>query len=357
LIRFLFLKEIIMRKNLYLKWMAENTDTRWCNDSALRDDYMEAIQYGAVGCTTNPPLTFEALTVNTDRFKEKTEAVRAKYSGREKVLEYFRILVPDIAAEFLPVWEKTGGKTGYVRSQVEPRLGGDAEAMLAMGKTISGFGKNVMVKIPGTKAGIYVLEELAALGIPTTATVCVSLPQLIAAAQAYERGCARAKKAGLPVPASTGALVQGRLQDYLAKLNAERGNPVSAGDLENAMIAMLKRAYRTFKKEGYALTIMPAAFRCARQVSELAGGVFEMTIHPKIQELLIEADEKGTIKREKRIDAAADEDAAGRVIKAFPEFGRAYEPDGLSIDEFDSYGGVVMTLDGFDKGWQQLLGL
>jgi transaldolase len=346
-----------MRENLYLKWMVENTESRWCNDSALRDDYMGAIQYGAVGCTTNPPLSFEALTVNGGRFAEKLEAVRAKYSGREKVLEYFRLLVSEIAGEFLPVYEKTNGKTGYVRSQVEPRLSGDVLAMLAMGKTIGGFGKNVMVKIPGTRAGIFVLEELTALGIPTTATLCVSVSQIIAAALAYERGCARAKKAGLPAPASTGALVQGRLQDYLAGLNAERGNPVSTEDLETAVLAAIKRAYQILKTKGCALTVMPAAFRCVRQVTEIAGGPFEMTIHPKIQDLLIYADKKGELKREKRIDDPVDDAVLARVAKALPEFVKAYEPEGLSIDEFDRYGAVVMTLNGFDQGWQQLLSL
>jgi transaldolase len=228
--------------------------------------------------------------------------------------------------------------------------------MLAMGKTIGAFCKNVMVKIPGTKAGIGVLEELAALGIPTTPTVCVSVPQLVATAQAYERGCARAKKAGLPVPATTSAFVMGRLQDYLASLNAERGNPVSTEDLETAVLAAVKRTYQIFKKEGYSQTIMPAAFRCARQVSELAGGVFEMTIHPKVQKLVSEADKNGEIKREKRVEAGVDEAAVDRVLKAFPEFRKAYEPDGMSIDEFDSFGGVTMTLDAFDKtGWQKLL--
>jgi transaldolase len=82
-----------------------------------------------------------------------------------------------------------------------------------------------------------------------------------------------------------------------------------------------------------------------------------MTIHPKIQDLLIDADRKGEVKREKRIDAPVDTAAVERVARALPEFGKAYEPEGLSIDEFDAYGGVTMTLDGFDKGWQQLLSL
>ncbi|MFP3042316.1 hypothetical protein LQZ19_10925 [Treponema primitia] len=343
-------------ENSYLAWMAANTDTRWCNDSALRDDYLSALQNGAVGCTTNPPLTFEALTTNTDRFGEKLKLIQAKFSGREKVVEYFRILVSDIAKEFYPVYEKSGGKTGYVRSQVEPRLSGDAEAMLGMGKTISTFGKNVMVKIPGSKAGVWVLEELAALGIPTTATVCVSIPQMIAVAEAYERGAARAEKAGLKPAPTTSALVQGRLQDFLVAENAKTGNKVALSDLEAAMTAVLKRCYKIFNERGYRAVIMPAAFRCASQVSELAGGVFEMTIHPKIQKLVIEADENGSIKHEKRIDAPVDQDAIERVLKGLPEFRKAYEPDGMTIDGFDSFGGTIMTLDGFDKtGWQKLL--
>ena len=345
-----------MRENAYLKWMAENTDTRWCNDSALLSDYMGAREYGAVGCTTNPPLSFEALTTDTDRFGARVKEIGSKYSGREKVIEYFRLLVPDIAKEFLPVFEKTNGKTGYLRSQVEPRLGGDAQAMLEMGKSISTFCKNVMVKIPGTKAGVQVLEELAAMGINTTPTVCVSVAQLVAVAQAFERGAARAKKAGLPVNRSTPAFVMGRLQDYLTALNEERGKPVSTEDLETAVLAAVKRVYEIYKKEGYSQTLMPAAFRCARQVSELAGGELEMTIHPKVQELVTEADKKGEIKREKRINAPVDDAAIDRVSKAIPEYRKAYEPDGLSIDEFDSFGAVTMTLDNFDKnGWQKLL--
>ena len=81
-----------MRENAYLKWMAENTDTRWCNDSALRSDYMAAIKYGAVGCTTNPPLSFEALTTETDHFFSLVEEVRSKFSGSEKNSSFLFII-------------------------------------------------------------------------------------------------------------------------------------------------------------------------------------------------------------------------------------------------------------------------
>ena len=69
--------------------------------------------------------------------------------------------------------------------------------MFEVGKTTSAFCENVMVKIPGPKAGVAVVEELTALGINTTPSVCLSVSLLVAMARAYERGCSRAKKAGL----------------------------------------------------------------------------------------------------------------------------------------------------------------
>jgi transaldolase len=348
-----------MRVNSYLKWMAKNTSTHWCNDSALPGDYKDAIEYGAIGCTTNPPLTYQAITEHPELYRDKVEEIKRRIpAAGDRVVEYLGIVVRNIAADFLEIHRKSGGSVGYVRSQVEPRLAGDAAAMLAMGRKIAAFGKNVMVKLPGTKAGLRVYEELTALGIPTTATVCVSLPQVVEAAQAYDRGCARAAKAGIAPARSTVAFVMGRLQDYLVSINVQRGSPVSLADLEVACLAVAKRADSLFKERKYALTIMPAAFRCTMQVTQLVGGDFHMTIHPKIQDHLIEEDKKGMIKKESSIDRAVDEKAVLRVMKSLPEYRMAYEPDGMTVDGFDDFGATKMTLDGFDRtGWQKLLAL
>jgi len=348
-----------MRQNEYLKWMAANTPTQWCNDSALPADYRDAVKHGAIGVTTNPPLSYQLLTEHPELFKDKLEDIKSRLSDpNARVVEYLGLVVKYIADEFEPMYNGSRGRVGYVRSQVEPRKSGDAQAMLEMGKQLAAFGKNVMVKIPGTKAGVWVLEELAALGIPTTPTVCVSVPQVIATAEAYERGCARAVKAGLMVAESTTAFVMGRLQDFLVVENERLGNPVSLADLEMACLAAVKNAYRIFKERKYAQRIMPAAFRCSAQVTELAGGDFHMTIHPKVQDQIIADEAKGLVKREIRIDAPVDDKIVQKVMKAIPDFKRAYEAAGMSIDEFDDFGATKMTLDGFDKtGWQKLVSL
>lgn len=44
------------------------------------------------------------------------------------------------------------------------------------------------------------------------------------------------------------------------------------------------------------------------------------------------------------------------LLARIPDFGRAYEPDGMSIDEFDGYGATVRTLRGFIASYHDLLG-
>ena len=46
-----------------------------------------------------------------------------------------------------------------------------------------------------------------------------------------------------------------------------------------------------------------------------------------------------------------------RLEEHFPDFVRAYEPDGLSIDEFDTWPPTVRTLRGFTASWHELLAL
>lgn len=347
-----------MIRNEYLNWMAENTPTQWCNDSALTGDLDAALASGAIGCTSNPPLTLEALTAQPELYRDAVAALPATAQGDDRVVELLGVVVRSISLRLRALYEKSGRQYGYIRSQVQPKISGNGAAMHRMGLKIAGWGENVMVKIPGTCSGMQVLEELAAAGIPTTPTVCVSISQILAAAEANERGIRRAKAAGLAPAPSTAALVMGRLQDYLSAINQERNTGLSGTDLETAALAVTKRCYSIMKERGYSQLLMPAAFRAPRQVSGMVGAKVHMTIHPKIQAEVIKADTAGLIQRRIAIDDPVDMDTVERVARALPEFGRAYDPAGLEPEEFDSFGATVMTLDGFDKnGWQKLYAL
>ena len=347
-----------MAVNSYLKWMSENSKTQWCNDSARLADLSDALESGAIGCTTNPPLSFDTLTATPADFKEEYAKIDPEARGNDRVVEMIGVVIRTIGAYLESKGPWKGEQHGFVRAQVQPALGGDGEAMLAMGKKFASWRKNIMVKIPCTTAGVWTLEELAALGIPTTPTVCLTVSQFIAVGEAHERGRARAQKAGITPAPSTAALVMGRLQDYLTRLNETRGCGLTFHDLESAALAVTKRCYEVNVEKKFSQRLMPAAFRSARQVEQMIGSDVVMTIHPKVQQSILTAEAAGEIERAIFIDKPVDPKALDRVRKALPEFDQAYEPDGIPVSEFDFHGGTVMTLQGFDvTGWQKLLTL
>ena len=347
-----------MIEHEYLHWMTENTPSRWCNDSAILSDLESALGSGAIGCTSNPPLTYEALTTHPELYREAMARIPAHLSGNDRVVELLGVAVRPISARLMKLYQDSGKQFGYVRSQVQPTISNNAAAMYRQGRAIAAWGENVMVKIPGTAEGMQALEELAADGIPTNPTVCPSVSQIIAAAEANERGIKRALAAGRTPASSTAAIVMGRLQDYLSLLNEERKTGLSKEDLDHATLAVVKRCYQIVKERGYQQILMPAAFRATTQVTGLSGAHLHMTIHPKIQKRVIEADKAGQLQRRPGIDDPVDPAIIERVSRALPEFARAYDPQGLKPEEFGTFGATAMTLEGFDKtGWQKLLTL
>jgi transaldolase len=61
------------------------------------------------------------------------------------------------------------------------------------------------------------------------------------------------------------------------------------------------------------------------------------------------------IEPESRIDVPVDEAFVDELLARIPDFRRAYEPDGLSIGEFDGYGATVRTLRAFIASYHELI--
>ena len=89
----------------------------------------------------------------------------------------------------------------------------------------------MIVKIPVTRAGIAAIEEATAQGISINATVCFTLPQCIAVAEAVERGLRRREAEGKDI-ASMGpvcTIMVGRLDDWLKVVMEREGISVDPG--------------------------------------------------------------------------------------------------------------------------------
>jgi len=142
----------------------------------------------------------------------------------------------------------------------------------------------------------------------------------------------------------------GRLDDYLREIAADAQANVRESDIVQAGIAVVKRAYSIFQEKGYKAVLLPAALRGINQMQELAGARLIMSIHPKVQNMILSSN----LPFEERIGIPVAEDVLAR-LNLLHEFRRSYEPDGLRPDEFAAFGLTQRTLSQFiETGWSPL---
>ena len=115
------------------------------------------------------------------------------------------------------------------------------------------------------------------------------------------------------------------------------------GYLEWAGVAVFKKTYRIFCERGYRLRLLSAAFRNHMHWSEFIGGNVVISPPHKWQVRFNASD----IEVVRRIDNPVDPRVVDQLRLKFPDFQRAYENDGLSLEEFDSFGATRRTLRHF----------
>ena len=122
------------------------------------------------------------------------------------------------------------------------------EAMIAQAKILSSWAPNIVVKIPATNAGITAYEECAALGMNVAATVSFTVPQVLAVAEAAERGKKRAIANGIKPGLTIAVLMVGRLDDYLRDVAQDCKAAVGESDIIQAGIACIMDAVEIAEK-------------------------------------------------------------------------------------------------------------
>lgn len=162
------------------------------------------------GVTSNPTILERAISGSADY----DEAIRTHLNEGTTDAEdlVFALALEDLvaAADLLrPIFDATGGADGYVSLEVPPDLAHDAAATIAAGTDLFARAArpNVLIKVPGTAAGVVAVEELIALGIPVNVTLLFSTAHYLAAAGAYLHGIERRHAQGLPLAVGSVASV------------------------------------------------------------------------------------------------------------------------------------------------------
>jgi transaldolase len=113
---------------------------------------------------------------------------------------------------------------------------------------------------------------------------------------------------------------------------------------------VVKRAYAMYREQSTDALLLVAALRGTYHMVELAGADLVLSIHPKIQAMILQPG----LPRQEHIANPVAPEVIERLMNV-PDFRRAYEPDGMTPDEFVSWGLTQRTLTQFaESGWNLL---
>jgi transaldolase len=332
------------------------TPTDVWNDSCSVPELEYAISYGAVGATANPTIVTDVWKQEPAYWRERVMSIAEERPDATEV-DLAWAIVEEMslrAAPLLrPAFDASGGRQGRLSMQTDPTFFRSFDRMLAQGEHFAALAPNIIVKFPATSVGVRVMEEATYRGVNVNATVSFSVPQALAAGGAVERGLERREAEGLRVddmgPVIT--VMMGRLADWL-RAQAERDGIVSdPSAFPWSGVAVFKRTVEEFRRRGLRARPLAAAIRHHLHWSELIGGDVIITMPAAWQRRFNDSD----VEIRPRMDDPVDPAIVDDLRRHFPDFVRAYEPDGLRPDEFDSFAPSARTLRAFIGSYHDLL--
>ncbi len=341
-----------------LHQMAMTTATDFWNDSCSVDELTYAIEHGAVGATSNPTIVLTVLKQEMHLWSARIRQIIAEnpsWSEHEITWKVIEEVAVHGSKLLLPIYEREHGKKGLLSIQTNPANYRTTEAFIEQALHFSTLAPNLQIKIPVTQAGVQAIEEVTYHGVRVNATVSFTVPQALAVAEAVERGLNRRSAEGKPIdhlhPVCT--IMVGRLDDWMNALVARDNITTHPDSLNWAGVAVLKNAYRLYQERGYRTRLLGGAYRNHLHWSEFIGGDLVLTIPSAWQKRFNASD----VRVEARIANPVRQEIIDDLCAHIPDFRKAYDADGLTIAEFDSYGATVRTLRGFIGSYHELIGL
>jgi transaldolase len=332
------------------------TATDIWNDSCAVGELEYAISFGAVGATANPTIVADVWKADPAHWRGRVRTLADERSdATETDLAWAIVEEMSLRAAplLLPAFTASGGRQGRLSMQTDPTLFRSFDRMLAQGEHFASLAPNVIVKFPATSVGVRVMEEATYRGVSVNATVSFSVAQAVAAGEAVERGLRRRESEGLPVddmgPVIT--VMMGRLEDWL-KVQTERDGIIAdPSAIPWSGVAVFKRTVAEFRARGLRARPLGAAIRHHLHWSELIGGDVVITLPAAWQRRF----NASSVEVRPRMDDPIEPGVLDELRSRFPDFVRAYEPDGMTPDEFDAFGPSARTLRAFVGSYHELL--
>jgi len=323
------------------------------------------------GVTTNPPLSLQAIQDDPPYWEKVAKGILLENPGLDKeglFWELYKSVVKVGSEMYLPLFEASGYKEGFLSGQVDPRSVFDKDAMIRQAEEIAAINPNVMVKVPGTKQGYEVIEYLTAKGIPTNNTLSFVLSQLVDCANSVKRGLETAKKHGVDLSKWRSVIthMEGRFGNLggLKEFAKEAGVELSDGEIRLAELAVFKKAYKYLldndlpsKMLSCSLIVGPTIDGQDRiwHLEEKAGASTVVTCPPSFIEkvLFLPGVEKITFEKDRILEEIPKE-SMDKFMRV-PYFEKGFAEDGYSRDEYNTHPALQKTAEQFSKATEEMV--
>ena len=323
------------------------------------------------GVTTNPALSLQAIQDDPAFWEKVAGNILAEDPGLDKeglFWELYKTVVKRGSEMYLPLFEASNYKEGFLSGQVDPRSVFDKEAMIRQAEEIAAINPNVMIKIPGSKQGYDVIEYLTSRGISTNNTLTFVLPQLVDCADSVKRGLETARKNGVDMSKWRSVIthMEGRFGNLggLKDFAAEKGVALSDGEIRLAELAIFKKAYKYLKDNDLPSKMLSCSLIVGPTIEgqdriwhleEKAGADIVVTCPPSFIDkvLFLPGVEKISFEKD-RILEDIPQDVMDKLMRV-PYFERGYSEDGYTRDEYNTHPSLQRTAEQFSKATEEMV--
>jgi transaldolase len=334
------------------------------------------------GVTTNPPLSYKAIKDNPDYWSKWVDDLieKDRCTDAEVVFwETYKEIVKRGAEEYMPTFEASNYKYGFISGQVDPRIRHDVDRMVAQGVELHALSPNVMIKVPGTAEGYQVIRQLTAKAIPTNNTLSfmisqfvtcmnavVMISQFVTCMNAVGEGMKEATDNGMDLSKWRSVITAmssrfGTLGD-LQKDAQDRDMELTEAEERWAEIAVFKKACRLVDENSeYPGKMLLCSMRMSPivegevrswHIEKVAGSNIVYTCPPPYLEgLLFKAQH---LSFHDQINDPVPEKVMDKLMR-IPYFEKGYAEDGYTPEEFNSHPALLATAKEFSGATQEMV--
>ncbi len=320
------------------------------------------------GCTTNPLLSWQAIQADLPFWSAWVDHLiqaHPEMGLRDLTWATYKEVVRRGAEMYLPMFEASRGRFGWISAQLDPRLFTETEQMVCDAEELHALSPNVMIKVPASMQGIEAIKILNSRGISTNTTICFTLPQIMASAEATLEGIRLAEQNQVDLSRWRAVITMmiGRLTEHpiLDVQAARKGIHLSWQDKHWFGIAVFRRAYRLLNEGGHASKMLACSMRHGPLVAgrmrfwdieKLAGGEIVYTCPPYVLEPLFAFGDD--LHFEPQIEREDVPEAVMQKLMQIPYCIQAYDPNGLALEQFNDHPATVSTVAAFSRGFTGL---